>query len=441
MIRKQVFVLKNFHGGIHPKENKKQSRYFKIEDIAPPSFVVLPLSQHIGIKANAVVAAGQTVLQGQKIAEANGNISANIHSPISGVVEKIAPHLHPNGSIIDCVFIKNDFKNTEIPNSVTKKNVADLSSEEIVSAVREAGIVGMGGAAFPTHVKLTPSNDKPIKTVIINGTECEPYLTADYRAMLEYPEKIVMGALAISKALGATEIFMVIEDNKKEAIETLKQYASALPAFNIVSLPTRYPQGSEKHIIYAIKGVEVPPGTLPADVGCIVDNVSTCVAINDCLEEGTPLTHRIVTVAGDAFSHAQNYRVPIGTPISHIVEQHGGFSSEPNRILLGGPMMGFAQVSLDVPIIKGTGALLALSKKEVERERETACIRCGRCVDGCPMRLRPINITNYVKRDNKEGLKKENIVDCIECGCCSYNCPAKIHLLQWIKKGKGELSK
>jgi len=431
--------LRTFHGGVNPIDNKKQSRYFKIEELAPPSFVVLPLSQHIGVKANSIVTAGQSVLCGQKVAEANGNISANIHSPISGLVEKISLHLHPNGSIVESIFIKNDFKNTTLPKSSSKKNVSDLTATEIVSAVREAGIVGLGGAAFPTHVKL--SCGKPIKTIIINGTECEPYLTADYRIMLEYPEKIIMGALAISKCTGATEVIIVVEDNKKEAVETLKQYASALPSFKIVSLPSKYPQGSEKHIIYAIKGIEVPPGALPSDVGCIVDNVSTCAAICDCLEMGYPLTHRVITVSGGAFSHAQDYRVPIGTPISHIIEQHGGFASSPNRILLGGPMMGLAQVSLDVPVIKGTNGLLALTEKEVKKDRETACIRCGRCVDGCPMRLRPINLANYTKRANTEGLKSENIVDCIECGCCSYTCPAKIHLLQWIKTGKGMLHK
>jgi len=412
------------HGGVNLPDNKKHSRYFKIEPIPAPKQLFIPLLQGTKNPAKPIVSVGDNVLQNQKIAEADGEFSANIHSPVSGTVEKIALHVHPNGLASSCIFIKNDFKENKIQSPPKEENIGFY---ELIAAIHEAGI-DIGNEKIPDNIK--------IRNIIINGCESEDFLTAAHRQMLESPEKIIFGAYTVSQTVSAEKIYIAIENNKKDAIETLKQYTKQIPNIEIVSLPTKYPNDDEKQLVYALTGTMIPEKKQPSDFGYLVFDIDTVAAISDCIAEGLPFHHRIITVAGSGFSHAQNYKVPIGTPLSHIIETHGGFTKTPNRLILGGPMRGLAQMSMEVPIIKTTTAVLSLSGADVQKEKETYCIRCGRCVDGCPTKLRPINLANAAKNNDFLSLKNENISDCIHCGACSYICPAKIHLLQWIKTGE-----
>ncbi len=428
---------KTFKGGIHPPYNKERSRYLSIENLEGSKEMIFPLSQHIGAPASPVVKVGDRVCTGQLIAAASGFVSANIHSSVSGTITAIKPCLHPNGAEVMSIVIENDFK-YEKDSSVTANSSSDmLSTEEILEIVRNAGIVGMGGATFPTHVKLSPPADRKIEAVIVNGAECEPYLTSDHRVLLESPEGVLKGLKACMKALNVTVGYVAIEDNKEDAIKTVSETAKAFDCITVVPLKTKYPQGSEKHIIKAVTGREVPSGGLPADAGVVVINVDTANSISTAIDTGMPLITRIVTVGGDAMKEARNFRVRIGTPVKDVIEAAGGFCAEPDKILLGGPMMGTAIASTEVPIIKGTGAVLAFTKKAAPTPGK--CMRCGKCVDACPMHLQPLLLRAYGKKGDLDMLKKLNITDCIECGVCSYLCPGGQNPLQYIRVSKLKL--
>lgn len=432
-------ILKTFKGGIHPDDKKEHTRYLKIEDLPAPKTMIFPLSQHIGAPSEPVVKLGENVKVGQLIAKASGFVSANLHCSVSGTVFAIEPRMHPNGSLVNSIIIEND-DNYEISESVQpNKPLNDLTPQEIIKIIEGAGIVGMGGAAFPTHVKLSPPKDKKIDFLIINGSECEPYLTSDHRVMLENPEGVLFGCKAIMKALGVTTGFVAVESNKDDAIKTLIENAKDYTGIEVVQVETKYPQGSEKQLIDAVTGRKVPPGGLPADIGVVVVNIDTCAATSNAIKTGMPLIKRIVTVGGGAINEFRNFRVRIGTPAKDVIDAVGGFKTEPAKILFGGPMMGTAIFSLDIPIIKGTGAILALTDKEINIGTSGPCLRCGKCVDICPMNLQPLMLNMLAKKGDLEGLERYNVMDCIECGACSYICPGRQNLIQYIRTAKQQI--
>ncbi len=430
-----------FKGGIHPNDMKDQTCDKPIIDLQPPKTLVFPLQQHIGAMATPCVEVGDRVLMGQKIAAANGNVSANIHSSVSGTVKAIEPRMHPCGAPVPAIIIENDMMDELC--ALKPIDPEALSPETIVAAVKEAGIVGMGGATFPTHVKLTPPPDKKIEYVIVNGAECEPYLTSDHRAMLETAGEIIAGLRLLMIVFGLKTGYIAIETNKPDAIKHMTEFAKRETDVDIkiVRVKTKYPQGSEKHLIKAITGREVPPGKLPMDVGVVVDNIDTCAAIARAVFVGTPLIRRIVTIGGDSIASPANFRVRIGTSFDYIFEKCGGFKKEPSKIIMGGRMMGLAVPDTDIPVIKGTSGILAFSRKSARTPQSGVCLRCGRCVSGCPMNLLPNVIKEAVQADNMEKLEKLNINDCISCGSCTYVCPAEQNPLQYIKTAKVKLSK
>ncbi len=436
------FKSRTFRGGVHPYDNKEHTRYLKIEELPAPKTMIFPVSQHIGVDSQVVVGVGDSVKVGQLIAKQDGFVSANQHSSVSGVVAAIAPRLHPNGKYVNSIVIENDEKYEVFDGIKPNKPVSELSKDEIIKIVSDAGIVGMGGATFPTHVKLSPPPGKKIDYVIINGAECEPYLTSDHRVMLEDAELLLTGCKALMKALDAPECIIAVESNKKDAIRVIEEsilYRKE-DSIRVAKLKTKYPQGAEKQIIFAVCGREVPPGGLPADVGVIVNNVDTCAAVARAITTGMPLITRIVTVSGSAMSNKRNFKVRIGTPIKDVIEGAGGFKEEPVKVILGGPMMGIAVYSLDVPVIKGTGAVLALTDDDIGKKVSTNCTRCGKCVQVCPMRLMPTIIDRYCDRFDPEMLEKYNIFDCIECGACTFICPARKDPLQKIRVAKGKIT-
>ena len=432
--------VKTFKGGIHPKDMKSSTNSKAICDITPPKTLVFPLSQHIGAPAKAVVAVGDTVLAGQKIAEADGFVSANVHSSVSGTVVAIEPRLHPNGSKVMSIVVENDGLDTPCED-MKKYTFEEATPGDIVAAVRNAGIVGMGGAAFPTHVKFSPPEGKSVKYVIINGAECEPYLTSDHRAMIENAEEIIEGLKLTLKAFGLKIGYIAIETNKPDAIKHMTECAAKEKEYSIIVVPvkTKYPQGSEKHLIKAVTGISVPGGKLPVDVGVVVNNIDSCAAVARAVLKGQPLTKRIVTVSGDAIAEPQNLRVPVGTSFEYLAETCGGFVKEAAKLIMGGPMMGMALSSLDVPVIKGSSGLLAFSEDMVQERIQKNCIRCGRCVSGCPMNLMPFMIKEAVCANDLKKLTKLNIADCIQCGSCTYVCPAEQNPLRYIRSGKAKL--
>lgn len=429
-----MFGFKTFKGGIHPDDKKRNSNFIEIENFSAPKTMIYPVQQHIGKPANVVVNVGDDVKIGQLIAGADGYVSANIHASVSGKVTAIKPCLHPNGNMINSIIVENDFKEEYIKNFNDQKDVDKLTAEEIVNMVKDAGIVGMGGATFPTHVKLAPKSQ--IDTVVINGAECEPYITSDHRVMLEHPKCILTGIKAVMKAVGAQNTFVGIESNKPDAIAKLTEIFGECENINVVPVLAKYPQGSEKQMINAITGRQVPSGGLPSDVGVVVLNIDTVWAIADVINKGLPLIYRIVTLSGGAVKQPKNYLVRLGTPVKDIIETAGGFSQEPAKIILGGPMMGNAVYSTDVPIIKGTGAIIALTEKEIKSTEPTVCIRCAKCVDACPMHLQPLMLRAYSIKNDYEKLKKFHILDCMECGACAYICPGRQNPVQYIRNAK-----
>ena len=400
--------------------------------------VIIPLQQHIGAPCEPIVKVGDMVKVGQKIGEASGFVSAPVHSSISGTVKKLAAVDTLNGKIVS-VIIESDGENTLDESVVSKGSLEKLTSQEIVSIVKEAGITGLGGASFPTHVKLVPPAEKKVDSIVLNGAECEPYLTADHRLMLENPESVIFGLKALMKAVGVEKGYIGVEDNKKDAIEALKNASSSESNIEIVELETKYPQGDEKRLIDATTGRKVPVGGLPMDVGVVVNNVGTAAAIATAIQTGMPLIERIVTITGDAISTPRNLIVKIGTPFKEVIEQCGGYKGEPGKIIMGGPMMGAVQFTDEVPVIKGTSGILVLSEELSRTPENSQCIRCGKCVGVCPVYLQPIAIRNLSIRERHEETEVLNVLSCIECGSCSYICPAKIPLLQSIKVSKHDV--
>ncbi|MFQ6108358.1 MAG: electron transport complex subunit RsxC [Candidatus Aminicenantales bacterium] len=424
---------KTFPHGIHPPEKKELTAHKPLEHMPPPEKITIPLLQHFGSPAEPLVKKGEEVLRGQKIGEGKTLFSASVHSSVSGKVLTIDHHNHPLGRSALSVTIANDGLDRPATDLPLTEDPFSLSPDEIRRRVKEAGIVGLGGAAFPTAVKLSPPKDKPIDTVIINGCECEPMLTADYRLMLEFAEDILLGAELIRRAVQAERIIVAIEDNKRKAYEIFEEKAGK-NAVEVVLLKTKYPQGAEKTLIFSLLAREVPRGGLPFDVGVVVQNVGTTKAIWDAVSRGKPLYERAITVSGDGIENPKNVLVRIGTPFEEVIDFCGGFKKKANLLLMGGPMMGVTQWALDAPVIKGTSGLLAWQVPAPKPEY--SCIRCGRCVDHCPMGLVPTQLMKFVKFDHLDEAEIWGILDCVECGCCQYSCPANIRLVHWIRLGK-----
>ncbi|MCR5250976.1 MAG: electron transport complex subunit RsxC [Lachnospiraceae bacterium] len=421
-----------FKGGVHPFDGKELSKDKPIRDYLPKGEMVYPVSQHIGAPAKPVVSKGQRVLVGECIAEAGGFVSAPVYASVSGTVKGIEKRRVITGDRVDCIVIENDGA-YEKAAPICEKPYEEMSREEVIACIRDAGIVGMGGAGFPTHVKLSPKDPDAIDTIIVNCAECEPYLTSDYRKMLEEPDKLIRG-LQIEVALfkNARGV-LAVEDNKPDCIRLLKEKTAGLSDISVVPLKTKYPQGSERQLIYAVTKRAINSRMLPADAGCIVNNVDTVIAICNAVTEGEPLMYRIVTVTGDAVKEPQNFRVRTGTNYAELIEAAGGFAHEPAKIISGGPMMGFALFTTDVPVTKTSSALLCMTEDEVAKYAPSACINCGRCVEACPSRLIPSRLADHASHFNEEEFLRMNGMECVECGSCSYACPAKRQLAQNIK--------
>lgn len=421
-----------FRGGIHPYDGKDLSKNKAIVKVLPKGELVFPLSQHIGAPAKPVVAKGDQVLRGQMIAEAGGFVSAPVHSSVSGTVKGIEPRLTVTGTLLDSIVIENDGKYEEVEYHPVK-DLEELTKEEILNRIQEAGIVGMGGAGFPTHVKLKPKEPDKIEYIIANCAECEPYLTSDYRRMLEEPEKLVGGLRAILKLFDNAKGILAVEDNKPDCITLLNQMVKSEPRIEVKALKTKYPQGAERMLIYACTDREINSSMLPADAGCIVNNVDTIVAVYRAVMEGQPLMERIVTVTGDAIKDPRNFCVHTGTIYGELIEEAGGFVKEPAKIISGGPMMGFGIYDLNVPTTKTSSALLCLTEDDVAKFEPTNCINCGRCVEGCPEHLIPSRLSDFSEHYDEASFVKYDGMECCECGCCSFVCPAKRRLTQSIK--------
>lgn len=421
-----------FTGGIHPYDGKALSKDKPIQDILPGRELAYPLSQHIGAPAKPVVAKGDRVLAGQKLAEGGGFVSAPIHASVSGTVKAIEPRRVATGDMVMSIVIENDGQYEEAEHPVPAP-WEEMGREEIIELIREAGIVGMGGAGFPTHVKLSPQKPEKIEYCIANCAECEPYLTSDYRRMLEEPEKLVNGLKIYLKLFGNARGILAVEDNKPDCISLLKKLTKNEPKISVKALRTKYPQGGERQLIYAVTGRKINSTMLPADVGCVVNNVDTLVAVHRAVAEGKPLTERIVTVTGDAVADPRNFRVRIGTSYADVLEAAGGYAQPPVKIICGGPMMGFGMFGLNVPTTKTSTALLALTQDEVSMMKPGPCINCGRCVEVCPGRVIPSRLADYAEHYDEEAFLENYGMECCECGCCSFVCPAKRPLTQEIK--------
>lgn len=436
-------VLTFKKGGVHPKENKI-TKDKKIEIFFDVNEVIVPLHQHTGAPNQPLVNVNDKVLMGEKIGDCDAKVSSPVHSPISGEVVSIENVVLPTGKFSLGIKIKND-KEYKLHKSVVKReNIDSLNKTELLNIIRESGIVGMGGAAFPTHIKLTPPPNKKIEYLIINGAECEPFLTCDYRLMIEESENIVKGVEILMKILEPKKVIFGIEENKKDAADELYKIIKNKNLSNVIDiviLKTKYPQGSEKHLIKAIIGKEVPSGGLPFDVGCIVQNVGTTLAIKEAVCDGMPLIERVLTISGSGVKESKNVKVKIGTLSRDIVDYCGGIEGDLRKIIFGGPMMGFSSYTLDVPITKGTSGLLLFTDKEVKEYEELPCIRCGRCANSCPIYLMPMFIDMYSRIEDFDKAKDFGALDCIECGACGYVCPSKRYLVQSIRYAKNELIK
>ena len=428
--------LATFIGGIHPFEGKELSEDKPIKYLEPlqGEVMVYPLSQHIGAPAKPLVAKGDHVLKGQIIAEAGGFISANVLSSVSGTVKGIESKLVANGAMVQSILVENDGEEEAIEGFGTDRDASKLSKEEIRQIVKDAGIVGLGGAGFPTHVKLTPKDENAIDYVIVNGAECEPYLTSDYRTMMERPEQIIGGLKVMLQLFDNAKGVIGIENNKPEAIKKLTEMVKDEPRIEVCPLLTKYPQGGERTLIYAVTGREINSSMLPADAGCIVDNIDTVASIYNAVCKTTPLIRRIITVTGDAIANPQNYSVRTGTSYKELLEASGGFKTEPEKIISGGPMMGQALFNLEIPVTKTSSALTCMTKDEVAIHAPSACIRCGRCVSVCPSHVVPQMMMDAAERSDIERFTALNGMECCECGCCTYVCPAKRPLTQAFKE-------
>ena len=423
--------LFTFKGGIHPNDGKSLAKDKPIVSVLPSGDMVYPLSQHIGAPATPIVAVGDEVLVGQKIAETGGFVSAPIHASVSGKVKAIEARFNPTGTKVNSIIIENDGEYNEVEYAHVKP-LAVLTKDEILNLIGDAGVVGMGGAGFPTKVKLSPKEPDKIDYVIANCAECEPYITADYRRMLEHPEELVSGMRIVLRLFDNAKGIFGIEDNKPDCIEKLRELIKDEPRMEVKALKTKYPQGAERQLIYATTKRAINSTMLPADAGCVVDNVETLIAIHNAVVNGRPVTSRIVTVSGDDVKEPGNFKVLIGTNQREVVDAAGGFIGEAEKVISGGPMMGFAMFTLDTPITKTSSSILCMTNDAVAEHEPSACINCGRCVDACPSRIIPSRLADYAERFNEEAFVKWEGMECVECGCCSYVCPAKSQLKQSI---------
>jgi len=429
-----------FFGGIHPHDRKMATNKKPIEQLPPPEIVVIPMSLHIGAPCKPCVAVGNHVNLGQRIGEPTAFVSAPIHASVSGTVTAVEPRPHFNGTNVLSVVIKNDFEDTPDPSLKPVAHPEALTPEQLTEVIKNAGIVGLGGATFPTHVKIGSALGKA-DTVIINAAECEPYITSDHRILLEYPEEIVGGARILAKIFKVDKVHIGIEANKLNAAELLKRKIEEEHAPVVVDvLHVRYPQGAEKQLCQSLTGRQVPPGQLPAAIGCAVFSTATTAAIYRAVYRGLPVTRRVVTVSGSGVMEPKNLDCPIGTPLSDLLNCCGGVSEGTYKLLMGGPMMGHAQYSAQVPVGKGTNAILAFAKDEERTVKEPTCIRCGKCTSVCPMRLQPLFLYRYERRDMVEALEAGNVLDCIECGACAYICPGRLHLVHSMRMGKQKVN-
>ncbi len=424
-----------FKGGVHPPQSKNTMGLATVT-MGTPSRVIIPMVQHLGAPCKPLVKKGDTVKVGQMIGDTEAFVSSPIHSSVSGTVTSVEARIISGSKPILCVEISTDGQQ-EVWEGIKAPEVT--SRETFLKAIRESGLTGLGGAGFPAHVKLNPPKDAKVDTLIINAAECEPYITSDYRECIENTANIVIGIQHVLKWTGIPKAIIGIEDNKPEAIKKLTEATKGSADISVVSLPSRYPQGAEKMLIQVLTGRQVPPGKLPADAGCVVMNVGSAAFIASYLKSGMPLIKKRITVDGSSVKSPKNVEALIGTPIQDVFDFCGGFTGEPGKLIMGGPMMGVALYSTELPVLKNTNALLALNEKEGRIPQESACIRCGRCVNACPMNLLPLDLDRLVKANSLEDIEKYNIMDCIECGSCVYACPAKRTIVQSIRLGKDTL--
>ena len=425
---------KLFFGGIHPKYNKEMSTRVTTFHTITPKMVVIPLQQHIGAPCQSLVNVGDKVLLGQKIGDGEG-LCVPVHASVSGTVVAIEPRPHTSGRMVNSVVIENDFKDTTIECVSNDMPLEQLEKDDILHSIREAGIVGMGGAAFPGNVKALSAMGN-VDTLIANACECEPYITADDSLLRTNPEQVLEGMMILRHVLNPNRVVLAVEDNKAEAIAKLKELLKEYPHIELAILPTRYPQGAEKQLIQSVTKREVLPGQLPVSVGCAVFNVSTYAAIFRAVRRGVPLIQRIVTISGEAIAEPQNFIVRIGTPFHDLVEAAGGLHDKTERVISGGPMMGMAQSDLAVPVIKATNSILCLLKDVNGAAENPVCLRCGKCVSVCPMRLQPLFMYRFTNAGKVKELQRLNVMDCMECGCCAFTCPGKLPLVETFRKGK-----
>ena len=426
--------FEGYYGGIHPSENKELSEHVDLVKFPAPETVVIPLSMHAGAPANAVVEVGDEVKVGQKIGEAGGFISSPVHSSVSGTVTAIEVHKHATRGECLSVVIKSDGKDTLHESVKPNKDLDSLTPDEIIEIVKEAGIVGMGGAGFPTFVKLKPA--KPVDTILLNGCECEPYLTADHKVLLAYADDVVFGLKAMIKTVGAEKGIIVIEDNKEDAVKLMEEKTADIDNIEVFVAKTKYPQGAEKMLIKNVMKRQVPSGGLPADVGCVVANISTTKAVSDAIQTGMPLIERVVSVTGEKIKNPGNFIVKIGTNTKDLIDYCGGVTDDDVMYKAGGPMMGFVLSDTNVPIMKGSNGIIAI---EPDVTTAVECIKCGRCMDVCPMELTPLYFAKLADAEDWMGMKEKNVMDCLECRCCEYICSSKIPLVSKIKAGKAAI--
>ena len=421
-----------FRGGVHPYDGKELSKEKPVREFLPGKELVYPLSQHIGAPAQPVVKKGDYVLAGQKIAEMGGFVSAPVHASVSGTVKEIKKVRNNVGAMVDAIVIENDEK-YETAEFQPAQSLESLTKEEIIARIKEGGVVGMGGAGFPTHVKLSPKEPDKIEYVLVNGAECEPYLTSDYRRMLEQPEWIINGLKCILKLFDNAKGYICIEDNKPDCIAKISELVKDEPRIEVSTLKTKYPQGAERCLIAAVSGREINSSMLPADAGCVVDNVDTVCAVYRAVMKGEPVMDRIVTITGDAVAEPCNLKARTGTSFAELLEAAGGLKQPAEKMISGGPMMGFAMFDYHVPVVKTSSALLCMTKDEAAQYEPSACINCGKCVEVCPGRVIPARLADFAERHDEKMFLKYDGMECCECGCCSYICPAKRHLTQSIK--------
>jgi len=422
-----------FYGGVHPADKKELSAGVPLQKLEKPKQVIIPMSQHIGNPCTPLVAVGDVVKKGQKIGDGQG-LCVPVHASVSGRVVAIEQRRHPKGEMVLAVIIENDFQNTLDETMTAYEDYTTLSADEIIAIIREAGIVGMGGATFSTSIKSAV--EAQIDTLIANACECEPYITADDMMLRTNPEQVIAGMKIIGQVVKPSRMVLAIEDNKKEAIKVLKELLTADDKIELVVLPTRYPQGAERQLVQAVTGKEIVPGQLPPSVGCVVFNVATYEATYRAVCLGKPVTGRIVTVTGEAVKNPGNFMVPMGMPMEELINAAGGLTEDVWKVINGGPMMGLAQEDLTAPVIKGTNAVLCLSSAQNGETGDHTCIRCGKCLSVCPTRLQPLYMYAYAKKNDLEGLKRFRVTDCIECGSCAYECPGKLPLVEQFRLGK-----